>query len=490
MKNIKRVATMALSVALAASVVAVSPVDAAKSATLKITAPTTKKSFTQAAKTKKLKFTVKNGTVKSVAVTSNKKTVVKVSKVSKSGATLTTAGKNGTAKVTVKVTLTTGKTVKKTLKVTVKNKATKMTVASAVAYKYNGYYIIPKTATKKFTVTFKAKGTTKIGNKAVTVKASNKKYATATYKKTSVKNQATLTVKGSKAGKVTFTLTAKDGSGKSVKIPVRVVAKKSAITAADVAVEAGKAAQIDAKATGGTVNAIQSYAVTAGADFATVDKNGKVTGIKAGTATVKITAVDGSTKDVTVTVTGSPVAFKADTKAELTVSSANASTLLDKFEKAAKADPAEFAAIGEVKVTVDKVDYTAKVDDKGVVAYTKAGKAVAAADVKKKADAAKTSKGSKVATIVVPATADKIPALLAKLQAGTAVAGDTSLSATLKSSDNKVSVTYDKVSVAADYITLTSGKTTAKLYVVDGQLYATSADEVKGLVDAGILEVK
>lgn len=482
MKNIKRVATMAMTVALAASVVAVSPVDAAN-ATLKITAPTKKTSYTQAAKTKKLKFTVKNGIVKSVSVTSNKKAVVKVSKVSKSGATLTTAGKNGTAKITVKVTLTTGKTVKKTLKVTVKNKATKMTVASTVAYKYNGYYIIPKGTSKKFTVTFKAKGNTKIGSNAVTVKASNKKYATATYK------SGKFTVKGSKAGKVTFTLTAKDGSGKSVKVPVRVVAKKSSVTAENVTVEAGKTAQIAAKVSGGTVNAVQSYAITAGADFATVDKTGKVTGIKAGTTTVKITTVDGVTKNVTVTVTGSPVAFNADTKADVTVSAKNGKALLEKFEKAAAIDPAEFSAIGEVKITVDKVLYSAKVDEKGAVTYTKLGKVVDGKTIK---DRAAKAQKDKLATVAIPTTADKIPALLGKLMLGTAVLGDTTISTEIKSATNgKTVATYDTVNVTADYITLKTGNTeAAKLYVVDGQLYATSADDVKGLIDAGVLELK
>ena len=149
--------------------------------------------------------------------------------------------------------------------------------------------------------TYKLKATvspSNASNKKVTWSSSNKKVAT-------VSSSGKITAK--KAGKVTITVKAKDGSGKkatckvTVKKPTKV--SKIKLSKTSVKLTVGKTTTVKAtvspsKATNKSVSWTSSNK-----SVATVSSKGKITAKKAGTATITCKAKDGSGKKAKVKVT-------------------------------------------------------------------------------------------------------------------------------------------------------------------------------------------
>ena len=133
-------------------------------------------------------------------------------------------------------------------------------------------------------------------NKAVTWKSSNTSIATVSNGK----------VKGVKAGTATITATADDGSGKSATCTVTVsdsIIQVTSVTLNKSTLELDTGASSTLTATIAPTNATNKAVTWKSSDtsIATVS-NGKVTAVKAGTATITATADDGSGKSASCTV--------------------------------------------------------------------------------------------------------------------------------------------------------------------------------------------
>ncbi|MCC8051214.1 MAG: Ig-like domain-containing protein [Clostridiales bacterium] len=212
-------------------------------------------------KTLKLKVT---GTKKKVKWSSSNK---KVAKVSSSGKV--TAVKAGTAKIKAKVN---GKTY--VCKVTVKKAALSKTsvsiaLGSSTTVKLNG-------------------GTIK------SVKSSKKSVATVTKK-------GKITAKGVGTCKITFT--AKNGKKYTCKVTVTRPVTSITLSKTSLTLETGSSQTITATVSpGNATNKAVSYS-SSNTAVATVDSNGRITAVSAGTAVITVMAQDGSGKSATCTVT-------------------------------------------------------------------------------------------------------------------------------------------------------------------------------------------
>ncbi|MBR2315259.1 MAG: Ig-like domain-containing protein [Clostridia bacterium] len=149
--------------------------------------------------------------------------------------------------------------------------------------------------------TYKLKATvspSNASNKKVTWSSSNKKVAT-------VSSSGKLTAK--KAGKVTITVKAKDGSGKkaTVKVTVKKPTKVSKIKLSKTSVKLTEGNTTTIKATVSPSKATNKKVSWSSSktSVATVSSSGKITAKKAGTATITCKAKDGSGKKATVKVT-------------------------------------------------------------------------------------------------------------------------------------------------------------------------------------------
>ena len=191
-------------------------------------------------------------------------------------------------KVTITATAKDGFGAQKTRQITVVKpvKVSKVSVSGASSV------VTGKSVTLKATV-----APSNASNKTVTWKSSNAKIATVNAKGV---------VKGVKAGTVTITATAKDGSKKkatkkiTVTKPVK-VSKVSVSGASKVAV----GSSVTLKPVVSPSNATNKKVTwkSSNTAVATVDSNGKVTGKKAGTVTITVTTNDGkkkATKKITV----------------------------------------------------------------------------------------------------------------------------------------------------------------------------------------------
>lgn len=372
MKNIKRVSALVMAVALAFSLVAVSPaapVEAAKKASVTITAPTKKSTYTvtRAGKNKSftIKYKVKNGKAKSVAFKSSDKTVASVSKKGK-----VTCKKAGTAKITVTVTLKTGKKVKDSVKVTVKQRATKLEgeFNNGKTFKVGKYYLIPLGGKSTLTPVFTPETTT---NQKVSFKSSNKKIATVSSKGV---------VKGIKKGTATIKISAKDGSKKTVSVKVKVVAPVTSVKASVDTMELfvgdkSEAIKVTVKGKKGFVNKVAFS--SSDKKVAKVNSKGVVTAVAAGTCKITVMAKDGTGKKDTIKVTVKPVLVEkieakeakvelkvGDTKTvEYTVAPENATdkavTFTSSDEKVATVDETgKITAVGRgvAQITVEAKD--------------------------------------------------------------------------------------------------------------------------------------
>lgn len=238
-------------------------VTAGSSVTLKVTVTPSNasiKSFSWKSSDKSIATVDSNGKVKGV-----KPGEVKITATAKDG-----SGTKATCKVTVKPVLVTG----------IKFSSSSVKVE------------------KEATVTLKATvSPSNASNKSLSWSSSDKSIAT-------VSSSGKVT--GVKTGKVTITAKAKDGSGKKATCTVEVVpitVKKIALDKTSVSLYPGKTYTL--KATVTPTNAANK-AITwtsSNSAVATVDSNGKIRAIKAGTATITATAKDGSGKKATCKVT-------------------------------------------------------------------------------------------------------------------------------------------------------------------------------------------
>lgn len=187
-----------------------------------------------------------------------------------------TAKKAGTAKITVSAG-----SKKKTVNVTIAKKATK-----AKSVKLN-----KKKATLNIGKTLDLKATMNPSKSTDTLKwtTSNKKVATVDkFGRVTAKKQgtATITVKTSSGKKATCKIT----------VPSGVKLKKTSAT-----IKVKKYTKIQIKSTVVKGDKVKSYK-SSNKKIAKVDKNGKVTGVKKGKATITVTMKSGSTATFKVTV--------------------------------------------------------------------------------------------------------------------------------------------------------------------------------------------
>ena len=214
-------------------------------------------------------------TTDSIKVKANNKNVtVKLNK--KTGEVTVTAKKAGTAKITVSAG-----SKKKTVNVTIAKKATK-----AKSVKLN-----KKKATLNIGKTLDLKATMNPSKSTDTLKwtTSNKKVATVDkFGRVTAKKQgtATITVKTSSGKKATCKIT----------VPSGVKLKKTSAT-----IKVKKYTKIQIKSTVVKGDKVKSYK-SSNKKIAKVDKNGKVTGVKKGKATITVTMKSGSTATFKVTV--------------------------------------------------------------------------------------------------------------------------------------------------------------------------------------------
>ncbi len=255
-----------------------------KKATCKVTVKVPAKSVSVSttklyiAKGKKASFRAAAGpadTTDSIQVkASNKNVTVKLNK--KTGEVTVTAKKAGTAKITVSAG-----SKKKTVNVTVAKKATK-----AKSVKLN-----KKKATLNIGKTLDLKATMNPSKSTDTLKwtTSNKKVAMVDkFGRVTARKQgtATITVKTSSGKKATCKIT----------VPSGVKLKKTSAT-----IKLRKSTKIQIKSTVVKGDKVKSYK-SSNKKIAKVDKNGKVTGVKKGKATITVTMKSGSTATFKVTV--------------------------------------------------------------------------------------------------------------------------------------------------------------------------------------------
>ncbi len=263
--------------------ITVTTADGSKRATCKVTVkiPATKISVN----TKQLYIQKgKRATIKATMgpVETTDKITVKVSnknvtvKAGKNGEFTITGKKNG--KATVTLTTTSGK--RATVSVSVEKRAIK--AKSVKLNKKNATLVAGKT------ITLKAAINPKKTTDTLSWKSSNKKVAT-------VDKFGVVTAK--KAGTATITVTTSSGKTAKCKITVPGVTlqKKSAT------IKVRKTVQIKVKSTIVKKDTIKSCR-SSNSKVAKVDKKGKVTGVKAGTATITVTMKSGATATFKVTV--------------------------------------------------------------------------------------------------------------------------------------------------------------------------------------------
>ena len=279
----KSIIAFALAIMLALSSTMVIPVEAkaapkAKKIVLNVTKKTMKVGQTTTLKVKKVS---PSNASKSVKYSTSKKSVATVDSKGKIKAKAA-----GTATITV--TSKSNSKVKATCKVTVKQPVKKIQISKNVLAVQKG-----KTVNIKATV--KPKNPS---NKKLKYKTSNKKIATVNSKGK---------VKGIKNGTVTITVTAADGSKKKATCKVGVYTakiKKATVSPSKKTLNVGQTVTLKTKIKSPSKGAVNLFTWTSSnKKVASVDANGKVKALKAGTATITGTAADGSKKKVTCKIT-------------------------------------------------------------------------------------------------------------------------------------------------------------------------------------------
>lgn len=279
----KSIIAFALAIMLALSSTMVIPVEAkaapkAKKIVLNVTKKTMKVGQTTTLKVKKVS---PSNASKSVKYSTSKKSVATVDSKGKIKAKAA-----GTATITV--TSKSNSKVKATCKVTVKQPVKEIRISKNVLAVQKG-----KTVNIKATVKPK-----NASNKKLKYKTSNKKIATVNSKGK---------VKGIKNGTVTITVTAADGSKKKATCKVGVYTakiKKATVSPSKKTLNVGQTVTLKTKIKSPSKGAVNLFTWTSSnKKVASVDANGKVKALKAGTATITGTAADGSKKKVTCKIT-------------------------------------------------------------------------------------------------------------------------------------------------------------------------------------------
>lgn len=279
----KSIIAFALAIMLALSSTMVIPVEAkaapkAKKIVLNVTKKTMKVGQTTTLKVKKVS---PSNASKSVKYSTSKKSVATVDSKGKIKAKAA-----GTATITV--TSKSNSKVKATCKVTVKQPVKEIRISKNVLAVQKG-----KTVNIKATVKPK-----NASNKKLKYKTSNKKIATVNSKGK---------VKGIKNGTVTITVTAADGSKKKATCKVGVYTakiKKATVSPSKKTLNVGQTVTLKTKVKSPSKGVANLFTWTSSnKKVASVDANGKVKALKAGTATITGTATDGSKKKVTCKIT-------------------------------------------------------------------------------------------------------------------------------------------------------------------------------------------
>lgn len=230
------------------------------------------------------------------------------------------------------------------------------------------------------TTTIKVKKVTGLKNKKVTYKSSNKKVATVTKKGK---------VTGKAAGKATITVTSK--ANKKVKAKFNVTVKQQVTgiqTASKLVLQKGKSAKLSyAVSPSNAANKKVKFS-SSNKKVATVNKNGKISAKKVGTANITVKSADGQTKaKVKVTVKKKVTAVK--------------SIALDK--KALTLEPGVTeqvkATVTPAKATAQDVYWVSK--NAGIATVNKKGKITAKAEGTVKITAYATDNSGKKATVTV-----------------------------------------------------------------------------------------
>lgn len=344
----KSIIAFALAIMLALSSTMVIPVEAkaapkAKKIVLNVTKKTMNVGQTTTLKVKKVS---PSNASKSVKYSTSKKSVATVDSKGKIKAKAA-----GTATITV--TSKSNSKVKATCKVTVKQPVKEIRISKNVLAVQKG-----KTVNIKATVKPK-----NASNKKLKYKTSNKKIATVDSKGK---------VKGLKNGTVTITVTAADGSKKKATCKVGVYTakiKKATVSPSKKTLNVGQTVTLKTKIKSPSKGAVNLFTWTSSnKKVASVDANGKVKALKAGTVTITGTAADGSKKKVTCKITvKQPVK-----KVTITPSSAQV-TEGQKVTLKANVSP---ASASNKKVTWKSSNASiAAVDGNGVVTGKKAGNA-------------------------------------------------------------------------------------------------------------------
>lgn len=479
MKNIKKLGALVLSAAMAASLVMVSPapVDAATNK-VTITAPTKKSTYnvTRNAKNKTitLKYKASGSAVKSVKVTSSNTKVVSVKKgASKTKATLTVKA-GGSATITVKATYKSGKSASAKLKIKVTQKATKVSASVDKAYKVSGAYLIPKGKTKTLKPVFTPDSTS---NKNVTYKTSSKKVLTVTSK-------GVVKAVGAAGKTATITMTAKDGSKKSVKVKFKIVNPASKVVlndGKDIELTVGQKSEalpfkVENKSKKNTCD--QVAFTSSKTKVATVNSKGVVTAVAEGTAKITATAKDGSNKKATITVTVKPevkpeepvkttvVKVKDGAKATMSLTTKDAKTLLDQLEGAATVCKDELDKLKNktMTFTVNGKSYVVKYDA-GKISYADASGVA----VTKEAIIAKAA-DKKASFTVASDEAKDILAVAEAIQNKKLAPVNTTASITLECGTAKATISDIKLDGTAEYSTFKDGDTVVQMRLENGTI--------------------
>lgn len=344
----KSIIAFALAIMLALSSTMVIPVEAkaapkAKKIVLNVTKKTMNVGQTTTLKVKKVS---PSNASKSVKYSSSKKSVATVDSKGKIKAKAA-----GTATITV--TSKSNSKVKATCKVTVKQPVKEIRISKNVLAVQKG-----KTVNIKATVKPK-----NASNKKLKYKTSNKKIATVDSKGK---------VKGLKNGTVTITVTAADGSKKKATCKVGVYTakiKKATVSPSKKTLNVGQSVALKTKVKSPSKGVANLFTWTSSnKKVASVDANGKVKALKAGTATITGTAADGSKKKVTCKITvKQPVKEISITPASTQISEGQTVTLT------ANVSPAD-ASNKNIAWTSSNAE-VATVDGNGVVTGKKAGNA-------------------------------------------------------------------------------------------------------------------
>ena len=185
-------------------------------------------------------------------------------------------------------------------------------------------------------------------------------------------NSTTGVLTGVTAGSVTVTATAQDGSGKSAIHVVNITAipMTNISISGSTSVNIGNSIALSASVSpSNATNKNVTWSVTSGSAYATVSTYGVVTGVAAGSATIRATAADGSGIYATHTVTVNPILVTS-----ISISGSSSTTIGNTIALSASVSPSN-ATNKNVTWSVTSGNAYATVSTYGVVTGVAAGSA-------------------------------------------------------------------------------------------------------------------